>query len=396
MSRVDLKAASTILLNNDLLLIVMTVVFSPKSYIYIAACSLLLLNLGIRPAQAQYYQDLEPGYTLQAVSAEEALLELAPSPEVLAAQISSPAGTQLACLLELREGMSHRLEQQYLEGQDPYFDEQVMVPPAGWAGKRHAREQLSYASMGRQVCLGIGIAYEDGNEWGLGVLVSYLRSDDGSYTEVSRHKLGHEYIGSLFVLDANNDGLLDVIASWMTGAGSGGGVDLLTVNPDASFSYFGDESDPDNFASQLWSAHGTVELIDYDNDGDWELQLDYPLFFSAAGYYYRDIVNFDPQQNAWAWDPDFAPQYYAAQDHFYAELYRVVQDLVANPQQYHHETDDYYQEYTCTIDGESYSLVPFINEDGTPNPDWIEELQIFVEDDPDPVSLLPFNESPEA
>ncbi len=279
---------------------------------------------------------------------------------------------------------------------DPFFDEQLMLPPADWGGYGITREQLGYNTAHGQVFIGVGIVYEGDNEWGLGLVSSYLKRADGSFREVSRHELGHEYIGRVFVLDANNDGLLDVIASWMTGAGAGGGVDLLTVHPDGSFSYFGDPADPADYSSQLWSAHGMVELTDYDNNGDWELQLIFPLFFSAAGYYYRDIVSFDRKQNAWAWDPDFAPDYYTAQDHFYEQLYHVVQDLVTNPAKYHHDTDDYYQQFTCTIDGESYSLVPFVDEDGSPNPDWIDELQIFVEGGAEPVGLLPFHESTEA
>ena len=374
----------------------MTLNFRPNLPFCLITLVSLILLFSETPARAQYYRELEQGYTLQAVPEESSLLQVTPAPDVLAAQGASAPGTVLNCLLELQAGSRLKLEQHYVADLDPYFADQQIVPPAGWAGFQIKRKQTGYATEAGQVCLGVGIAYEGDNEWGLGLLVSYLRHADGSYTEVSRHELGHEYIGGVFVLDANNDGLLNVIASWMTGAGAGGGVDLLTVQPDGSFSYFGDDSDPDNFASELWSAHGTVELTDYDNDGDWELQLTYPLFFSAAGYYYRDIVSFDPATNQWAYDADFAPEYYAAQDHFYEELYEKVQALVANPQKFHHETDDYYRQYTCTIDGEEYSLVPFINENGTPNPDWIEELKIFVEGGPEPLGLLPFNDSTEA
>jgi hypothetical protein len=361
----------------------------------ITLCVLTLTAAPI-PAEAQYYQALEAGYSLKSVPAKDALLKVTPAPLVIAAQSASQPGTSLNCLLKLQAGMRRRLDQTYIEELDPFFAEQRIIPPADWAGRDFENLQVGYANAGGQVYLGLGIAYEDDNEWGLGLLVSYLQRPDGSFREIARHELGHEYIGSVFVLDANNDGLLNVIASWMTGAGAGGGVDLLTVQPDGSFSYFGDSSDPDNFASQLWSAHGSVELMDYDNDGDWELQLTYPLFFSAAGYSYRDIVSFDVATNQWAYDADFAPEYYAAQDHFYAQLYMQVKALVANPARFHHNTDDYYMQYTCTIDGEEYSLVPFINENGTPNPDWIEELKIFVEGGPEPLGLRPFNESSEA
>lgn len=368
----------------------------PNPYFRLITLTVLILLASPFSARAQYYQSLEQGYTLKDVSDKDSLLEVTPAPDVLAAQAASAPGTVLNCLLELHNGSRLKLEQVYVEDLDPFFGEQLIVPPADWAGFQIKRKQSTYLTEAGQVFIGIGIAYEGDNEWGLGLLVSYLQCPDGSFREVSRHELGHEYIGSVFVLDANNDGQLDVIASWMTGAGAGGGVDLLTVDPEGSFSYFGDDSDPEDFASSLWSAHGMVELIDYDNDGDWELQTAFPLFFSAAGYYYRDIVSFNEATRQWAWDPDFAPDYYVAQDHFYAQLYEMVKELVANPEKFHHESDDYYQEYTCTIDGESYSLVPFVNDDGTPNPDWIEELQIFVEGGPEPVGLLPFNESSEA
>lgn len=358
----------------------MTLVFSRKARLCLALCPLIMLLFMPRSASAQYFEELEQGYTLKDVPESDALLETSPAPEVLAAQDACPEGMDLSCIYELRSGSMRVLEQRWLADLDPFYAEQAMQPPADWAGHSITREQVGYDTALGQAYIGIGVHFEDDNSWGLGVVCSFLRDDSGGFELVGWHELGHEYIGRVFVLDANNDGLLDVIASWMTGAGSGGGVDLLTVNPDASFSYFGNPDDPDDFSSQLWSAHGTVELTDYDNDGDWELQLTYPLFFSAAGYYYRDIVSFDPQQNAWAWDPDFAPEYYEREDAFYRKLYEAVKRLVANPQQFHRESDDYYSSYMVEIDGEEYSLVPFINVDsGEPNADWVEDLRLFVE-----------------
>ena len=359
----------------------MSVIFARYPCLKMAMCALILLSTQIQPAFAQYFEALDQGYALEDVTESNALLECSPAPDVIAAQDASRPGTSLSCLLTLRSNMRRRLEQQYIEDLDPFFGEQKMIPPPDWAGHAIKHKQAGYASTAGQVCIGIGIHYEEDEMWGLGCISSYLKKPDGSFVEVASHELGHEYIGTVFVLDANNDGLLDVIASWMTGAGSGGGVDLFTVLPDGSFNYFGESGEPTDYASSLWSAHGTVELTDYDNDGDWELQLTFPLFFSAAGYYYRDIVSFSEADNAWSWDPDFAPGYYESEDRFYAELYRQVKLLKQDPKKFRRETDDYYQQYTCTIDGESYSLVPFVNDDGSLNNELIEDLRLIVEGD---------------
>ncbi|MEZ5338661.1 MAG: hypothetical protein R3F46_10375 [bacterium] len=341
--------------------------------------ALILLLASVDAASAQYYEPFEQGYELQAVTDQNSLLQCSPAPDVIAAQQASRPGTSLSCLLKLQSGMMRVLEQEYVEDLDPFFAEQRMLPARDWAGFHRKQWQANYSTEAGQVYIGVGIHYEDNEYWGLGTICSYLRSADGSFRMIAHHDLGHEYIGRVFVLDANHDGRLDVIASWMTGAGSGGGVDLLTVNEDGGISYFGDSAEPSDFASSLWSAHGSVELTDYDNDGDWELQLSFPLFFSAAGYYYRDIVSFDSAENAWSWDPGFAPDYYVSQDRFYERLYGQVQRLVHDPEQFHRDTDDYFMQYSCFIDGEEYSLAPFISDDGIINDELVEELRLIVE-----------------
>ena len=335
----------------------------------------LLITAGLPcTALAQYFQDLIPGYSESVASEEDTVLINTPHPMVLQAQDASGKGLVLNCLIQLQKNMRSKLSQVYTGDTDPYFAESHMEYQVNLPRNR----DITSVDYEDRVYVGVGIEYEGDSDWGYSVITTYMSDADGYLREQGRYPLGDEYIAYVFIMDANHDGLLDVIASWMTGAGAGGGVDMMSVLPDASLALFGDPEEEDyEYNSGFWSAHGMVEPIDYDNDGVWELQVTFPLFYSAAGYYARSILKYSETHNRWLIDDDFAPEYYVEEETFYLSLYEAVQEFVMQPSDYANASEDAWGDYAVELEGE-LRIIDLFLENGKPAQGLIDDLRDFV------------------
>jgi hypothetical protein len=156
----------------------------------------------------------------------------------------------------------------------------------------------SYNFDGRQVCIGMGQALDpdaDSFEWSpLFVLSFALDSQSGQAELLARHELGAPYSEGIYALDLIQDGVVELVVPWATGVAGGGGVDVIAVVPTGGLAGFsGPDGDPGATGSSFYTASGAFNLLDYNGDGDWEIETSYPPFAAAFAYYYPTLYSFD-------------------------------------------------------------------------------------------------------
>lgn len=318
-------------------------------------------------ASAQYFMETGPGYTLGEVSEDDTLLLASPHPLVLAAQDAT--SMELDAIFRLHPGMRRYFTKEWTEDGVEYMAEYEIVPPEGWQAP--ATEEIDYNIRGLEIIIGMGYDFTDSPDWPLYAVVSLLEYPDGSLEELDRYALGAQFCPGVFALDMTADGIIELVIPWATGAGGGGGVEVLAVVPTGGLATFGDPE-----LATIYSQNGYCELLDYDGDGGWELETAFPLLFTAAGYSYKDLLVFDREEFAWvSGEPQF-PEYYATQDRFYHALIEQARLFMEEPEQFRVDSEHVYGDYACRIDGELYSLDPFVDfSSGEPDPYWLEVLE---------------------
>jgi hypothetical protein len=331
---------------------------------------LLMLCLLPEQAKAQYFQSVEPGYTLAEVSPEEAL-GLSPTLPSYA-EAEAVSGLKLDALFEVRGGMRRYFAMEWgAEDEGQHLVEYEIVPDSEPAQPAAA---ASYKFDGGGVFVGWG--HDPSEDWSPAEVVSFFIGPDGSVQELARWECGATYCPGVYALDLTNSGGVDLVVPWATGAGGGGGVELFAIVPTGGFSAWGEELESGSF----WSSNGATELNDVDGDGDWELAAYFPLLFSAAGYYYTELSTFDPDSYSWVDARAIAPQLYEQEENFYRALAAEVREFIKHPEDYRVDDEDAWVTYGCYIEGELYSLDPFTSDDqGTPDYTWIDTLLDFAD-----------------
>jgi len=339
-----------------------------------AAVSVLAVLLAIcglaGPARAQYFRAVEPGYSLEPVTPEEALALSPELPWYGDAEIIS--GLKLDALFEVQGGMRRYFALEWgAEDEGEQLVEYEIIPDHE---PDEPAEPASYKFEGGGVFIGWG--HDPSEDWTPAEVVSFYIGPDGDVQELARWECGAQYTPGVYALDLTNSGGVDLVVPWATGAGGGGGVELFAIVPTGGFSAWGDELDSGSF----WSSNGATELNDVDGDGDWELAAWFPLLFSAAGYYYTELMTFDPERYDWVDARDIAPELYAAEEDFYRALAAEIREFIKHPEDYRVDDEDAWVTFGCYIDGELYSLDPFTTDDqGTPDYAFIDTLLDFAD-----------------
>jgi hypothetical protein len=337
--------------------------------IAIAACLLLACT----PALAQYIVDVPEGIELTLVENEDEMLSiLSQHPLVAAAQEVS--SLTLYGLFRPDATRSRFFPMEWnADGDVEYLAEyeiHSLLPQ-----KELETDPMSYLYEDGEVLIGFGV--DPVEQWSPYIIISYWLNPDGTIEELQRWECGAGYCYGIYALDLIGDGVVELVVPWATGAGGGGGVELLAIVPTGGMTGFGPEADSGSF----WSSNGGTDLIDFDGDGDWELTAYFPLLFSAAGYYYVDVMTFDYDLFDWVVDQDIAPELYAAQHDFYHRFAGIVRDFAEDPEAYRTEDETAWGDYACEIDGELYFLSPFMvygHEQGGIDEMWVGEFLEMV------------------
>ncbi|MBN2081800.1 hypothetical protein JW859_06265 [bacterium] len=331
----------------------------------------LLICLIAVPAQAQYYPQVSPGYELVTPEQDDMYSLASPHPKVLAAQES--CGLELDGLFRVESGMSRFFTMSWNEdGDGEYLTEYELIPTGNAPLPRI--EPVSYEFEGGEVWIGWGSDPEE--DWNPVEIVSFFAAPDGRMEELARWECGAHYCYGIYALDLTVNGVVNLVVPWATGAGSGGGVEVMAVVPTGGLAAWGD----DGMSGTFYSAVGNTELFDADEDGDWELALYYPLFYSAAGYVFTEIITFDHELYDWVDGEHVAPELYAEEHAFYRQLAKVVRDFIKHPEDYRATDAQGYNTYECTIDGETCSLDVFITgPEGELDYTWIDQLLDMVD-----------------
>lgn len=335
----------------------------------IVACLLLACT----PALAQYIVDVPEGIELIPVESEEEMLSM-PSPHPLVVAAQEVSGLALDGLFRPDATRSRFFTMEWnTDGDVEYLAEyelRSLLPQ-----KELEPEPVSYLYEDGEVLIGFGLDVAD--SWSAYLIISYWLNPDGSIEELQRWECGAEYCYGVYALDLIGDGVVELVVPWATGAGGGGGVEVLAVVPTGGLAYFGDN----DITSGFWSSNGSTDLIDFNGDGIWELTAYFPLLFSAAGYYYVDVLIFDYDLFDWRAGPDVAPELYATQHDFYHRFADIVRDFAEDPEAYRTEDETAWGDYACEIDGELYFLSPFMvygHEQGGIDEMWVEEFLDMV------------------
>jgi len=320
-------------------------------------------------AHAQYYATSAPGYTLSAPPAGQALL--LGRGDALAQSAANCLGLSVDGVLKVQGGMSRYIE--FDRGADyehPRLKESVLN---GKSKAASAAAPPAYNVKGNPLYLALGTTKAKDGDYTDYVVVSFTADSGGAISECSRFSLGAQYCGGIYVLDLNADGLSEVVAPYATGAGSGGGIEVRALQPTGKLAWFGN----DELDSTLFSASGYCNLLDYDGDGDWEIETTAPVLCSACGYNWNDLYTFD--KDGWNWEvgSDKFPAYYKPEQDFYRALNAAVVKLAANPAAYKYSGKAIEAQYAVQIGAQWYSLDPFISE-SKPDRTWVNALASLV------------------
>jgi len=337
----------------------------------VALMATALIALIAMPAYAQYYQQVNPGYELETPVENDMYSLASPHPKVLAAAES--CGLMLDGLFRVESGMSRFFTMNWNEdGDSQYLAEYELIPTRG--KPLPEIEPVSYAFDGGEIWIGWGT--DPNEDWDPVEIVSFFAAPDGGMEELARWECGAHYCYGIYALDLTANGVVNLVAPWATGVGGGGGVEIMAVVPTGGLAAWGD----DGMSGSFYSAVGNMELFDYDEDGDWELALYYPLFFSAAGYVYTEVITFDHDSYGWVDGEHIVPELYAEERAFYRQLAEVVRDFIKHPDDYLATDAEGYNTYECVIHGEKRSLDVFVaSSEGEIDYTWVDELLNMVD-----------------
>jgi hypothetical protein len=334
----------------------------------LTCCAALMFTA--QPGFAQYWMETELGYTLEPVNPD--LSALAPSTHPLYAEASAATGVQILALFWVQPGMSRCFERGWDDAtqDDSHFTEYELIPARELPAP--AAKPCSYVVDGLPLIIGLGLAPGEYPEWPSFTALSLVEQPDGAVTELDRWTVDVPHCFEVYALDLLGDGQVCLVLPWMTGAGGGGGVDVLWLSPAGGFNMFA----PNREQASLGSQNGYVNLLDYDGDGVWEIETAFPLMFTAAGYSYKDLLRFDPERWVWMSAEGCFPEYYAPEQAFYRTLISTVHELEKNPAQFlsHDPATD--SLYGFELDSEWHSLDPFVNSDtGKFDDTWLADLE---------------------
>ncbi len=358
-----------------------------------ALAGLLLLSLcALHPgfARAQYYAGLEPGYALTPVASGAGLALDPASPDF--AVLRDAAGAQGLILhgaFRVESGMSRFFGINTFglseEGQARPLEEDELsllrplrLPPQG--------EQPSYSFDGRQVCIGLGQdqPQEEGEyNWSPLRVLSFALGE-GRAELLDQWELPAQYSEGIYALDLVRDGVVELVVPWATGVAGGGGADVMAVVPTGGLAGFGgpdEQADPDSDqSSSFYSSNGNINLLDFNGDGDWELETSFPLFAAIYAYYYPALYSFDRQ--AWAFVDARAgmPEYYAPVDDFYRGLLAALEQALARPADFYLDPDPFTEGpgYGFRQGDETLTLSPFMSPGDDPQHPVLDDYNIEV------------------
>ncbi len=327
---------------------------------------LSILLFGAVPGYAQYWMETEPGYVLTPVDPDFATLAAPQHPQV--GQAQEAAGVVFDALFWVLPGTSSCYRQEWDEETESMRYREYRLTPVPEQPDTDV-DLVPYVVDGLPLMIGVGQPDTLDAEWAPAQVVSFAVEADGSLTPLDYWELGAQYCNGIYMLDLLGDGSLCLVLPWATGAAGGGGVDLLWISPAGGFSFFGATREE----AMLWSQTGYVNLRDYDNDGAWEIETAYPLMFSAAGYSYKELLYFDRESWSWLGGAERFPEFYAPQDAFYRILFHTARELEKDPAKYLSTEPGWEGSYGFQLDGEWYSLDPFMNLDtGEFDPTWLD------------------------
>ena len=325
------------------------------------------------PGFAQYWMETQPGFKLEPVDQDSSVLIGKADP--LLETAGEVAAVRLDALFRVQPGMSRFFTEEWDDdAQAMRFVEQAFVPNQPVPGD--SPELIPYAVDGLQVLIGIGQPDTDDGNWAPREVVSLGEGRGGDITVLDSWELGAQYCAGIYIFDVLHDGSLCLVAPWATGAGGGGGVDVLWLSPAGMLTPFG----PDEEYASIWSQNGYVNLLDYNGDGVWEIETAFPLMFTASGYSYKEILSFDPDSWAWVGGDSRFQDFYAPEDAFYRILIAKARDMEQDTSKYKVDNPGWEGAYGFKLDGEWYSLEPFVDwETGEFNATWLTDLEAIFE-----------------
>jgi hypothetical protein len=322
---------------------------------------IFIASLSASPASAQYWLETQPGYKTTAPSSGQVLLLSSGDP--LRTQISDCLGFTVDGVLRIESGMSRYLE--YTRGANLAIREYALTSkPSGSVAP------VKYAIEGQPIYLAFGTTDSAGYE---DYVIATVSGDASGVSELDRFSLGAQYCAGIYALDLNADGVVELAIPYSTGAAGGGGVDVRAIVPTGGLAWFGN----DELDGTLFSQSGYLNVLDYDNDGDWELEVRAPVLCSACGYMWSDLYTFD--SDGWNWETDEArfAAYYKPQRDFYRALNDGVVKLAANPASMKYTGSAIESDYAVQIGGQWYTLDPFVV-NGKPDRTWVSTLASLV------------------
>ncbi|MCC7479055.1 hypothetical protein IT575_11435 [bacterium] len=355
-------------------------------------CALLALcaAAGISPARAEFYPASEPGYSLSPLLAG-AGLALDPASNAFEALSASAEaqGLLLHGAFRVEAGMSRFFGVNTFaaaEQGSPAALEESQLDPLKPLRLAPLTELPSYRFEGRQVCIGLGQGrVQDAEEynWNPLLLLSFALPDDGSGAELlAQWELPAQYSEGIYALDMVRDGVVELVVPWATGVAGGGGADVVAVVPTGGLAGFGgpgaDPELPEAPGSSFYSTHGSINLLDYNGDGDWELETIWTPFAAVFAYYYPQLYSFDREAWAFAEAQQSMPGYYAAANGYYRELLAKLELALARPAEYYSEMDDWTggPGYSTQVGGAAATLSPFMSPGADPAHPLLDEYNI--------------------
>jgi hypothetical protein len=160
------------------------------------------------------------------------------------------------------------------------------------------------------------------------------------------HLIG--YHPELYLLDLLGNGSTQLICSSIA-HGGGCWIDIFEPDKQGRLAYFCN-------AREEWSDFGfsteghsglRLNLIDYDGDGDWEIEDRVEVNFNSGQFWYKDLYYYDYAQRRYVRGDKAFPQYYQAEREFHRKYSRQVQSLL-DPDYFNLGAD-------IVIDGKAYS-----------------------------------------
>lgn len=333
----------------------------------LAACAALALILGAsQPAAAQYFYELPVAFETAPVGAGDALAVQSNSP--LWRELASATGLELQGAFRVEAGMQRRFMLGYGGDETPRMDEERIIPldpdyaPA-------PLDDIAYTFAGYELYIACGHTGAKG--WDP-LVVTCCMVGGGEVTELARHECGANYAIEIYAMDITHDGVVELVIPWMTGVGGGGGIDVFTVLMTGGFSGYGPELEP----LSLYSYIGSMQLVDVNGDGSWEIQTWFPVLPSVMGYMFSELYAYDAADWDWVDGSHLYPWFVDDQLEFYEQLYGHVQRLAEDPDNYLQHAE--WITYGCEIDGVLYSLDGFLDGGDEVDEYWLSELRDFL------------------